>query len=803
MDEFVRDLLTGWDLGDYIEKFREERIDKRCLFLLDDDAIKDLLDKTGPRVMFKDKLKSLKEAQNAENQVSTLSNAGDQGRRRAAPQEESSRLLTPTKKRRQDTAFPEKIILSQVKNIMTGVHEKLTCGTETELNGFLQEKISDLKIEKRELVGVFGRTGAGKSSLINAVIGEKDLLPTGTVRACTTVMIKVEANTKNQNYEAEIEFITKEDWEQDLWYLLTFVVNEDQRDEDYHEAVNLLSALYGKEWKKITAQKNLWNDRANKVIRDFIDRGKEKLSCASAAELSQKLTRFTRSGLKSEEDEKKWFWPLVKCVTVKVPNNSFLQHVTLVDLPGSGDRNNSRDKMWREVVGDCSSVWIVADINRAASEKEPWEILKNACNLMGNGGQCQEIHFVCTKSDVVEDSDELMAEDVQKAIHDQNVQAKSEVKRGFDALNIVNRHFSEGCFKVFTVSSKEFLKRKHLGPDETEVPKLQEHLQNLNDCHSETMNYVSEAKGILSLIQGARRREVAGIKEKVCKVIENNLSRERDKVSRSIQMTSETFKSCLDKGVEKSKRSCKRAMETFLFDEDGRCFHRTLKCVVTKNGVHKTTKGEQLNLNKKLASWLMDSIDETFRKTFPNESKHEAFNGAIKSFTLDTERLIERNKNVELQLIYLKTEEEKLQTELNEIIRTSKKRIYNSLMTSIEETMQPCYDEAKQYSGTGSFNKMRITIMDHVDSTKENMFETARDAMMSKLQELREDILGAMKKTIQKSIDLSLKTEDRSLPDVTEELRAVTQFYDQLKKSSDAETYAVWFDLPGLSTAQP
>ena len=64
--------------------------------------------------------------------------------------------------------------------------------------------------DKRVLVGVFGKTGAGKSSLINAVIGEKNLLPSGSISACTSVMIKVEANMKSPKYEADIEFITKE-----------------------------------------------------------------------------------------------------------------------------------------------------------------------------------------------------------------------------------------------------------------------------------------------------------------------------------------------------------------------------------------------------------------------------------------------------------------------------------------------------------------------------------------------------------------------------------------------------------------
>lgn len=56
-----------------------------------------------------------------------------------------------------------------------------------------------------------------------------------------------------------------------------------------------------------------------------------------------------------------------------------------------------------QVVGSCSTVWIVSEINRAVSEKESWEILKSTCGLMGNGGQCQQIHFICTKSDDVGD----------------------------------------------------------------------------------------------------------------------------------------------------------------------------------------------------------------------------------------------------------------------------------------------------------------------------------------------------------------------------------------------------------------
>lgn len=62
--------------------------------------------------------------------------------------------------------------------------------------------------------------------------------------------------------------------------------------------------------------------------------------------------------------------------------------------------------MLLQVVGSCSTVWIVTDINRAAAEPDPWDILKSASSIMGNGGECQQIHFICTKSDNVEDSDD-------------------------------------------------------------------------------------------------------------------------------------------------------------------------------------------------------------------------------------------------------------------------------------------------------------------------------------------------------------------------------------------------------------
>ncbi|KAK2833466.1 hypothetical protein Q5P01_017355 [Channa striata] len=790
MDDFVCNKLTEWGLSDWIQTFKDQGIDKESFECLEDQEINDLIPLVGPRAKFKKRLKALKcqqqheEIADSDQVLPSTSDIGDKGKRMLDDLGECSNIQLPPRKQQRGSILrphTEEFMLSDVKKIMTCTYERLHLEDETKLNAFLKSKISDLETDKRELVGVFGKTGAGKSSLINAVIGLKNLLPSGSISACTTVMIKVEANTLNLKYEAEIEFITKEEWKDELWYLYHILrENEDEeRDEDYCDTVEKLSAVYGEEWKNKSPE-NLMDKKYFMDIPEFLRYKKKILTCETAKELSAKFVKYTRSD-SDEPGVNRWYWPLVKCVTVRVPCNRFLQHVTLVDLPGNGDRNKSRDTMWKGIVGSCSTVWIVTEINRAAAEKESWEILENASSLMGNGGECQQIHFICTKSDLVENDDSVAA--ARALLFKKNMKAKEEVSKQFNNLNRIKKHFSDDCFRVFTVSATEFLRPKLLKPDETEIPELQEFLQNLNDSHSETLNYVSGAYGIFSLIQGARRTEVPGNKTDVCTYLEKKLRQELEKVRESMEETYSVFERCLSEGVEKSKTSCEAYLKKILYPtrQSGRGFHKTLTCVVENGGASKPKKGKQINLNLTLSSCLTDSIDEEFRKTFPNEGKSEPFNGVISSFSLHTEKLLEKYKDLELQLIFLKTEEENIKTKLNKIIRERKKTIYTSLMETIEETMQECYKKAADFRGPDKLKNMRNTVELHVCDLKNVMFEQAKEVMLNHLMKLMEKILKTLEDTLNEGIELSLKTDDSSLPDFSKELELTKQYYSELK----------------------
>ncbi|XP_062421839.1 nuclear GTPase SLIP-GC-like [Pungitius pungitius] len=804
MDDFVRDKLTEWGLRKWIERFEEEEVDRESFYCLDDQQIAKLIPKLGPQAKFKKKL--LKE-QNTANPdtadasaqvipfTSRTSNEENpqKGKRKSDLQGESNQQQPLIKKRRPGS-YSEEIILADVKEIMGRVLKTIP-REENNLNDFLRKKIHDLETDEREVVGVFGRTGDGKSYLINAVIGLKNFLPSGSVIACTSVLIKVEANMQNSKYEAIIEFITKEEWRDELWFLKKFYLENAEDATEYRDIAEKLSALYGEDWKEKSPD-DLMDEKYFREIPEFLLSKEKILTADKAKELRDKLIRYTRSNPDDAENKgtRRWYWPLVKCVTIKVPDADLLKHVTLVDLPGNGDSNKSRDKMWKTVVGSCSTIWIVTDINRAASDKEAWEILKDDCSYMGNGGQCNEIHFICTKSDCHSDAEDISEAGIHAFILKRNQQAKAKVKQEFNQLKEVKKHFSEESFKVFTVSSVEFLNQKYLNQEETEIPKLQEILQELNDCHKETLNYVSGAHGILSLIQGASLGGGAEKKKAVCTILEKKMRDEVDTVRKQMKETFQAFEKCLSDGVEESERSCEKVLESVINPgRPGGGFHQTLKYLVQNDGIYKAKKTKsqkkrkQINLNMKLSSYLTESIDEKFKETFPNEVNCGPFNGKINSFSLGTKRMKMKPEyeDVKLQLEFLNAEEDKMKKKLIKVIRERKKMIYSSLMTTVEESMQKCYDDSKEFTGKNSLNNMRETMRKHVQDSKNIMFKNAKKVMLNQLRDLMKDILEDVKKTLQESMDLSLKTDGDSIPDVTVELGMVKNHHEELKGSAE------------------
>lgn len=80
----------------------------------------------------------------------------------------------------------------------------------------LLDNVRKQAVPPRTIIGVVGNTGAGKSSVINALLDEERLVPTNCMRACTAVVTELSYNYEQQPYRAQIEFVKPEEWRKEL-----------------------------------------------------------------------------------------------------------------------------------------------------------------------------------------------------------------------------------------------------------------------------------------------------------------------------------------------------------------------------------------------------------------------------------------------------------------------------------------------------------------------------------------------------------------------------------------------------------
>lgn len=111
--------------------------------------------------------------------------------------------------------------IKQGLSLLDELAEALTLGsTAFEDTGAWMKQIEDIRKQaqyQKTIVGVVGNTGAGKSSVINALLDEERLVPTNCMRACTAVVTEISYNKENDDpYRASIEFITTAEWEREL-----------------------------------------------------------------------------------------------------------------------------------------------------------------------------------------------------------------------------------------------------------------------------------------------------------------------------------------------------------------------------------------------------------------------------------------------------------------------------------------------------------------------------------------------------------------------------------------------------------
>ncbi|KAL8181431.1 UNVERIFIED_CONTAM: hypothetical protein K2H54_001669, partial [Gekko kuhli] len=301
-------------------------------------------------------------------------------------------------------------------------------------------------------IAVVGNTGAGKSSLLNALLDEEAVLPTSAMRACTAVVVEVSRGPGGSPYQAEVEFLSQEEWYKELTALLEDMKDKSgnlkrrcpDRKTEAGAAYSRVKAVYGTvdELAKLKSMQDV-TQHLGTVKRISAETASEKLAGPKlvrwAADFRANIEKFIDSRTDNLRDMKGGeFWPIVKCVKICVAQAEALKTgVVLVDLPGIRDSNAARDNAAKEYLKNCNAVWVVASITRAVDDKTAKEILNsNLRRQLFMDGLYGNLAFVCTKtdsfniSDIVRDLDlreEIQAlEEELEALEGQRLQAEEE-----------------------------------------------------------------------------------------------------------------------------------------------------------------------------------------------------------------------------------------------------------------------------------------------------------------------------------------------------------------------------------------
>ncbi|KAM8763808.1 nuclear GTPase SLIP-GC isoform 1-T1 [Rhynchonycteris naso] len=684
-------------------------------------------------------------------------------------------------------------------------------------------------------IGLFGSTGAGKSSLINAIIQQAMFLPVSGESICTSCIVQVSSGCCEQ-YEAKIHLLSDQcfwylcpkglgppmpwqEWKEELKNLTKLLHRTEElsreeadvwdRDEAVEEAICKLQMLYGRGAERKNYEELLRAKPKRKIPTSRII----TLKADEAEELSVKLDPYIRTKRRDwdEGSAGAQMWPLIKHVEVTLPKSELIpEGVVLVDIPGTGDFNNKRDEMWKKTIDKCSVIWVISDIERVSGGRAHEDLLNESIKACQRGF-CRDIALVVTKTDKLHLPEYLRERKVgnqviqsqREAILERNEMIKLQrnriLKEKLKRKLLTDSKVLEASDLVYTVSTQEYWQQALLAEEETEIPKLREYIRKrlLDKKRRMVTKYVTEAFGLLLLTDSFNCTEnppneylhVSGL---------------RRFVEEKVQLLEKAMDQCfahiarpLQEGVRRARTSYRRILGACLVRSRGnQGFHQTLKAVCLKNGVYASRTLARIDLNEAITQPIYDQIDPVFGGIFrAGPPTGSALMPHIDAFKHSLqEKMTEigiRNgwKYDSYKKSFLIQEISAILGGLEGHILRRKRRIYESLSTSVQRDLQPCYEEAAQITGRKACERMKDVIRRGVDrQVAEGMFERAQERMQHQFQQLKNGVTEKVKGSIATMLTLASSQGDglyKELADVKSEYREMEKLHRSLREVAE------------------
>ncbi|KAL6059208.1 Nuclear GTPase SLIP-GC [Balamuthia mandrillaris] len=239
---------------------------------------------------------------------------------------------------------------------------------------YLQEILLHAKEAQGRRIGFYGERGAGKSSLINAVLQlDTPLLPTSATSTCTAAVSEITSWDRDL-FQARVLFISQLDWEHEVEVAKDLLgknkneerkmkkeeseeEDEEEEEEEEEEEVNEQLEAFSERIRTLSGDSDDWT---LKPEQQALLGKSRKIETRTARELAESLSPFI------DETSDSKLWPLVDRIYIRGPFPALQGlEVSLLDIPGVQSGSAAMKRRCEAALDSCDSVFYMPPLQKA------------------------------------------------------------------------------------------------------------------------------------------------------------------------------------------------------------------------------------------------------------------------------------------------------------------------------------------------------------------------------------------------------------------------------------------------------
>lgn len=501
-------------------------------------------------------------------------------------------------------------------------------------------------------IALVGTTGAGKSTFLNAILCQ-EVLPVGVMEPCTAFVTTVR-HAEAQGYRATVEFITPEEWAQDLDYLALAVEPDSGDDEEQDISRQMaraararIEAVFGKEALSVPGVDVRKLELPREVKEVFAAKSRREMSFEEAKPMLAEIRKLIRG--------ESVLWPFVKQVDIVGPYPQLPRGLVLVDLPGLNDPNAARVEVTREYLRRSPFVWVVFNMVRGMT-KDIHAVLRDEKVLRdlliyGNyhslgliGTQADHIQPAhadglglaadCTDAELV---NAYRSQSANKARHTLQDMVRDFAPAGSNPEHTEALVGKAGQVQVHMVSAIGYCRiRKvgryrldmELGEEDTGIPGVLRNLESIGQSEAVAFHERMAAKRMEAL-----RREVVGffraqgVPPEVVQRLRSHvaatdldfrqqLAAHHDRSTDRLALQRNQFNQSLAGYLDEARQGVGEVLEVWRNIHWG-----SLRAAARKGGRHVTTRGRRINMGEDVVSPLMKMLPLVWDRFFTQDTR--------------------------------------------------------------------------------------------------------------------------------------------------------------------------------------